>query len=156
MKAFLLRYTVRVLFPTAVVYGALRLNASNFDATEITTIWECFALFNAFEIGMSLLPAKIAGKLRFPIEASNPDSMRLAGRVATAALVALFCAAFLAVAIDIRREIGGLREAFASGDVQTTWPDGIELRTVRTTKTSESDWFERHVAAVREARARPR
>lgn len=155
MIPFLTRMVAHVAFPTLVVYVALRLNATNFDETEVFTVWECAAVFLLFALAMSLLPARLAGSFRFPKGAEAESTLRAASKAASASAVVLFSAVFVAIALDVRREVSGIREAFLSSDIQTSWPDGSEIRTLRTKHRdgwSTSEWMRAHVDELQAAK----
>lgn len=155
MIPFLTRLAAHVAFPTFVVYLALRVNATNFDETEIVTVYECAAAFLAFALAMSLLPARFAGSFKFPKGMNSDAALRAATKAASASAVVLFCSVFIAIALDVRREVSGMREAFLSIDAQTSWTDGGEIRTIRTprrTGWSVAEWLQAHTDVVRAAK----
>lgn len=151
MKITLARLAARLVFFELALYVALRITASHFDRTEITTLvlWPVF--YAAFELGLAALPERFRGRFGFPDAASLGDALRFT----RGAAIALFAAVCLAVAVDVRREIGSIRDAVSAGDIRTTWTEGSELRTIRTPQPNDTDteeWVETHLASVRAAR----
>ena len=147
---------------------SLAVNATNFDWTEISTVYEVLAAALVFEVGMALLPDRWRGRMHLDDSTSVGDTASGAFRFVIAAAMAI--AATIAVLVALRslhetqklradthalaRSVEDITGMLRSGDVTTgwTWHETVwTARTPRDQRWSPEQLVQEHMVRVLEA-----